>query len=405
MSETCLNRNCVNPCAVGNPCSLSADCKPTNHKAVCSCPTGLVGNPFIRCYEEPKSKPECNSDSECANDRSCVNQRCQDPCSVSNPCGTNAQCKTNFHRPTCRCPDGWAGNPQVACYKRSYLLLNKMNIISNNLKSTAECRSDNECPYNKACINENCRDPCSSHNCGRGAECLVQNHRATCQCPAGMQGDPLLACISGVCQYNEDCADHEACDRLNRVCRPVCDDDTCAETANCIGQQHQPKCHCPPGTKGNPFVECIGAKQPEPECRSDSDCSSQLACINQLCKNPCSNADVCTPGQECRILDTLPLRTIMCTCPPDTIADSAGRCKAIIAPKPECVDDSECPDSDKCVSNTCVEACKVDLCGVNALCNSLHHQAICTCAPAYTGNPHVECVNSKSSFLIVTLVY
>lgn len=122
----------------------------------------------------------------------------------------------------------------------------------------AECKADNDCPYDKACINENCLNPCISNTCGRGAECVVQVHAAQCRCPAGTQGNPLLSCIAGVCQYNEDCADHEACDRLNRVCRPVCDEDTCAETATCVGREHQPKCECPIGTTGNPFVECTG---------------------------------------------------------------------------------------------------------------------------------------------------
>jgi hypothetical protein len=214
-----------------------------------------------------------------------------------------------------------------------------------------------------------------------------------------MQGNPLVACISGICQYNEDCADHEACDRLNRVCRAVCDEDSCAETATCIGQQHQAKCHCPPGTTGSPYIECHGEKhtKPEPECRSDSDCSSQLACINQLCKNPCANGDVCTRDQECRVLDTLPLRTVLCQCPPDTIADNLGNCKPIRS-QPECQVDADCSDSDKCFRSSCVEACKIDRCGVNALCNSVHHQAVCTCAPGYTGNARYECTNGKSLY-------
>ncbi|CAH2002982.1 unnamed protein product [Acanthoscelides obtectus] len=194
-TETCLNRLCINPCVIGHPCDTSALCTPQNHKAACRCPPGLVGDPFVRCYEQPKTKPECTSDSECSNDKSCINQRCQNPCALSNPCGTNAECRTSFHRPTCLCPSGWVGNPQVICYK-------------------PECKSDSDCPYDKSCINENCLNPCTRQSCGRGAECVVRNHHAQCQCPAGTQGDALLSCITGICHYNEDCADHEACDRF-----------------------------------------------------------------------------------------------------------------------------------------------------------------------------------------------
>lgn len=49
LSEACLNRQCVNPCVVANPCAITADCQAINHKAVCQCPPGLIGDPFIRC--------------------------------------------------------------------------------------------------------------------------------------------------------------------------------------------------------------------------------------------------------------------------------------------------------------------------------------------------------------------
>lgn len=230
-------------------------------------------------------------------------------------------------------------------------------------------------------------------SCGRGAECIVQNHWAQCTCPAGTQGNPLISCIAGICQYNEDCGVHEACDRLNRVCRPVCQEDTCAETAICEAQAHQPICRCPPGSEGNPYQECVSGKTPlpRPECKMDIDCPSQYACIEQRCLNPCLENNVCTADQECRVLDTLPLRTIMCQCPPDTIADLSGRCKAIVVVEPQCRVDSDCTDREKCISGNCVEACRIDMCGINALCNSQHHQAICSCSPGYTGNPHIEC--------------
>lgn len=118
LSETCLNRRCLNPCAIANPCALTAICQPIHHKAVCSCPDGLIGDPFIRCSKVPETKPECTTDLDCPFDKTCTNQRCQDPCSFANPCGSNALCQTSQHRPICRCPDGWGGNPQIICYKR-----------------------------------------------------------------------------------------------------------------------------------------------------------------------------------------------------------------------------------------------------------------------------------------------
>lgn len=236
--------------------------------------------------------------------------------------------------------------------------------------------------------------------CGHGAECFVQTHQPYCRCPLGTQGNPQVACIIGVCQYNDDCADHEACDPLNRVCRPVCDEGVCASNAHCIGRHHKADCTCPTGSTGNPYTHCAPIPvpgPPEPKCRTDAECPSLLACIDARCQNPCTHTDICTPDQQCKVLNTLPLRTIICQCPPDTIVDSNGRCRSVVHLQPQCTLDTDCLETDKCVRGGCILACRFDRCGVNALCNSINHQAVCTCAEGYVGNPHVECTNGKFS--------
>ena len=82
------------------------------------------------------------------------------------------------------------------------------------------------------------------------------------------------------------------------------------------------------------MLDCAlpGAKVPAvdlPECTQDADCPSQRSCLQQRCQNPCAVSAVCSPAQECRVLDTLPLRTVVCVCPPDTIASKDGRCSPI----------------------------------------------------------------------------
>jgi hypothetical protein len=237
-------------------------------------------------------------------------------------------------------------------------------------------------------------NPCNSglDQCGRGAECFVQAHRANCICPSGTQGDPYTSCITGVCQYNDDCADHEACDRLNRLCRPVCDDQTCAITAQCTGKNHQPSCNCRPGTSGNPYIECTPYRddQPKPECTADSDCPSKLTCINRRCADPCQQSDICFRDQTCFVVDTYPMRTVMCKCPPDTAPDSSGICRRINV-REQCQVNKDCPDSDQCLRGVCTLACRVEKCGINAQCLSQRHRAICSCPPGYEGSPHQEC--------------
>lgn len=348
---------------------------------------------------EPISAVECRTDSECASDKACINERCQNPCADSNPCGGHAECRVANHRPLCYCPERWGGNPQVHCFRSKFYKNNKNTIfLLLTFFSSAECESDNDCPYEKACYNQKCLNPCTYGplQCGRGADCFAQIHRANCMCKRGHQGNPLISCVTGQCQYNEDCADDEACDRLNRVCRHVCEHDTCADTAICTGRKHQPVCECPPGQTGNPNVACETLRQPlEPECRSDQDCPSKLACFNNRCENPCAKSNVCQSDQTCTVVDTLPVRTMMCRCPSDMVVDNSGRCVAIKQNDPSCISNTDCSDPELCLRGVCVIACRVETCGVNAQCLSSQHRAICSCAPGYEGNPHIECSPSE----------
>ena len=59
---------------------------------------------------------ECQHDAECPDNRACISNQCLDPCTLHDPCGKNAQCDTRGHRPVCRCPKGWAGDPHTECY-------------------------------------------------------------------------------------------------------------------------------------------------------------------------------------------------------------------------------------------------------------------------------------------------
>lgn len=50
--KACVNQKCVNACTPG-VCAENAICKVVNHKAICSCPSGFTGDPFIRCNRIP----------------------------------------------------------------------------------------------------------------------------------------------------------------------------------------------------------------------------------------------------------------------------------------------------------------------------------------------------------------
>lgn len=62
----------VNPCQP-SPCGPNSQCREVNNQAVCSCLPTYVGSP-------PGCRPECVVSSECSYDKACSNQKCVDPC-------------------------------------------------------------------------------------------------------------------------------------------------------------------------------------------------------------------------------------------------------------------------------------------------------------------------------------
>jgi hypothetical protein len=62
----------VNPCQP-SPCGPNSQCKEVNNQAVCSCLPSYIGSP-------PGCRPECVVSSECSYDKACSNQKCVDPC-------------------------------------------------------------------------------------------------------------------------------------------------------------------------------------------------------------------------------------------------------------------------------------------------------------------------------------
>ena len=69
----CPQNRCRNACSEG-ACGQGARCEAVNHRAVCSCPQYYRGSGLTGCY------PECTSHSECAAHQACFQLRCTDPC-------------------------------------------------------------------------------------------------------------------------------------------------------------------------------------------------------------------------------------------------------------------------------------------------------------------------------------
>merc|ERR1719350_2689151 len=164
----CVNRQCVNPC----DCGSGASCFIENHRPICVCPPGFIGDPQIACVPIG-----CQSDNECRDQETCVDGNCVNPCLIQDPCGRNAECYPSRHRAMCECIPGYEGDPFVAC-----------EVIG--------CRRDQECPQDRACRSKDCINPCIHENpCAKNAECLVTSHEAQCRCPIGFTGNAYVRCI------------------------------------------------------------------------------------------------------------------------------------------------------------------------------------------------------------------
>ncbi|ROT61488.1 hypothetical protein C7M84_020740 [Penaeus vannamei] len=500
LDKMCSNGVCVNPCLVRDPCDITAECYPEQHTAKCRCPTGLEGDPYIRC-----EVLGCRSNSECPTDKACINRQCVNPCLYSNECAPNAECYVFQHTAGCRCPkDKPYGDPRFMCEDKSIQVdepkpecrvdadcpsqracidehcVNPCHVLNpcddtalcevvdsvpvrtmicicpEGFVMTEEgtcklvekevipgCRADSECPVQEACINRMCRSPC---DCGRNAICEIINHRPVCTCQVGFQGNPDIGCFPVGCQQDADCEDDQACydgvcanpclvddpcsrnaecyaaqhraqcrcpsglqgdgyteclvigcrahsecpsDRgcINNQCiSPCAYEDPCSPTAECVNHEHEARCRCPPGTTGNPKVQCIPIV--EPECRVDGDCESQLACIDERCVNPCAVLDPCDDTAICKVVDTLPVRTMLCVCPDGMVIEQGGSCDLLPPIKPGCTSDPECPSDKACFNGFCKDPC---MCGPNAVCDIVEHHPVCSCKRGYEGDPEIRC--------------
>ena len=438
-TKSCVNRKCVDPCLYNNECAPNAECHVFQHITSCRCPLDVpYGNALVMCEDYPPiaelPEPECQVDADCPSKRACMDQHCINPCYRLDPCDETSLCDVTDTVPVrtiiCICVEGYVRNDDGSC---------KMIEIS----IPPGCRDDSDCPVEEACINRMCRIPC---DCGPNADCQVINHHPVCTCQVGFQGNPDINCFPIGCQQDSDCEDHHACydgvcanpclvndpcatnaecyaERHQAYCRcpsgllgdghnecfvvgcransecpsdracinmkcidPCVFDNPCAPKAECINRDHQTLCRCPPGTYGDPNQQCFPI--PQPDCVSDGDCASQHACLDEKCVNPCQVLEPCHKNAECSVIDTIPVRTMICTCPDGMVPEEGGECKHVPVIKPICEVNSECSPEKACFNGFCKDVCQ---CGVNANCEIVEHHPLCTCKRGYEGNPEIRC--------------
>lgn len=181
-------------------------------------------------------------------------------------------------------------------------------------------------------------------------------------------------------------------------------------------------CLCLPNYFGSP-PNC------RPECTINSECASNLACINEKCKDPCPGS--CGVAAVCNVMKHIPICTCstgyvgdpftfcslkpiqeeitqkdpcnpspcgpntncdngLCTCLPNYQGDPYSGCR------PECVLNNDCPRDKSCIRNRCVNPCP-EPCGTDSVCSVINHIPMCSCPQGYNGNAFVACYPVKGN--------
>ena len=60
--------------------------------------------------------------------------------------------------------------------------------------------------------------------------------------------------------------------------------------------------------------------------------------------------------------------------------------------RPECTKDPDCPTWLACINKQCQDPCN---CAPSAECRVINHRPQCICPIGYTGDPHIQCTESK----------
>lgn len=87
----------------------------------------------------------------------------------------------------------------------------------------------------------------------------------------------------------------------------------CGLNSQCRDIAGTPSCSCLATFIGSP-PNC------RPECTINSECSSNLACINEKCRDPCAGS--CGTIAECNVINHIPI----CTCPDGYTGDPFNSC-------------------------------------------------------------------------------
>lgn len=121
-------------------------------------------------------------------------------------------------------------------------------------------------------------------------------------------------------------------------------------------------------------------------------CLCLFLSVAQPPQNPCQPSP-CGPNSQCREVNG----HAVCSCLTGFVG-SPPSCR------PECMVSSDCAQDKACVNQKCIDPCP-GTCGVNARCQVVNHNPICSCPPGMSGDPFVRCVQQQSKNLFSVLSF
>lgn len=205
------------------------------------------------------------------------------------------------------------------------------------------------------------RSACEPNPCGENAHCVIGGTgEATCYCPYGMGGDPLVGCNDYQCHSDSDCDSSEAC--LGFRCVDPCPG-SCGIGAKCKVEKHHPACFCDNDLIGDALIRCYA--------------------MDETHRSPCIPSP-CGQNAQCSVLND----RAVCSCLPDTAGDPQTGCHA------ECIINSDCPGQKACINRRCENPCQSATCGINADCRVYDHTANCYCKDGFMGDAFIHCLSN-----------
>lgn len=157
-------------------------------------------------------------------------------------------------------------------------------------------------------------------------------------------------------------------------------------------------CSCPERMTGNAFLECRPILLGTLHTMFSSCLNYTMTCNHSIVSisfsdtpltHPCQPSP-CGPNSQCKEINN----QAVCSCAPNNIG-APPNCR------PECTISAECPLSEACSNQRCVNPC-VGTCGVNAECKVVNHSPICSCPTSFSGDPFSRCYKLRT-YLIFSL--